>query len=150
MKSPTRRRYENSPKRKAYLEKYRNRPGYKEKMRKYRNKWEKKKYKEDIKYRINCVISTGVRTGIKEKKNGRKWETLVGYNVNELIEHLENQFEDWMSWENYGEWEIDHIKPKSSFNFTSPEDKEFKECWTLENLQPLEKKENIRKRDKVL
>jgi hypothetical protein len=60
-----------------------------------------------------------------------------------------------MNWENWGraekgklKWNIDHRAPKSSFNFTSSEDKEFKECWALENLQPLEAIENIKKSDK--
>ena len=56
-----------------------------------------------------------------------------------------------MSWDNYGRngWEIDHIKPISSFNFNSYKDKEFKECWSLENLQPLWAEENIRKSNKI-
>ncbi|MFW5903050.1 MAG: HNH endonuclease signature motif containing protein, partial [archaeon] len=65
-------------------------------------------------------------------------EDLVGYTFNELKEHLENQFTDKMNWGNYGDyWEIDHIKPKSSFDFEKPEDQEFKDCWSLDNLQPL-------------
>jgi 5-methylcytosine-specific restriction endonuclease McrA len=47
-----------------------------------------------------------------------------------------------MTWENYGEWRVDHIKPISSFNFTDINDDEFKKCWPLENLQPLCEKEN--------
>ena len=51
-----------------------------------------------------------------------------------------------MNWENYGSyWHIDHIKPKSLFIFESLEDEEFKQCWSLNNLRPLEAKENIRK-----
>ena len=52
-----------------------------------------------------------------------------------------------MNWDNWGKgegkWNIDHIKPDSSFNYTSVEDKEFQECWALENLQPLEARENL-------
>ncbi len=44
-------------------------------------------------------------------------------------------------------WHIDHITPKSHFNYKTPEDKE---CWALENLQPLEAIENMRKYNKVL
>ena len=54
-----------------------------------------------------------------------------------------------MSWDNYGSyWHVDHIKPKSLFHYNNSENPEFKKCWALENLQPLEKFENIRKRDK--
>ena len=40
---------------------------------------------------------------------------------------------------------IDHIKPRSLFKYKKPENKEFKECWALNNLQPLEKIANIKK-----
>ena len=50
-----------------------------------------------------------------------------------------------MSWDNYGEWEIDHIKPINSFYYQSTDDLSFKECWKLENLQPLWKCENKEK-----
>ena len=54
-----------------------------------------------------------------------------------------------MNWDNYGEWHVDHIIPKSSFNFSSKHDKEFKECWALDNLQPLWAEDNIAKSDKI-
>ena len=64
--------------------------------------------------------------------------------------HLEKQFKEGMTWNNYGYygWHIDHIRPVSSFNFNSYDDPEFKECWALSNLQPLWGKENISKKDK--
>src|SRR3546814_3330220 len=44
-------------------------------------------------------------------KNGRSWEILVGYTVADLMAHLERQFLPGMSWDNRGEWHIDHIRP---------------------------------------
>lgn len=59
----------------------------------------------------------------------------------DLIKHIEKQFDDKMTWDNYGSyWHIDHIRPKCSFKGN-----EFKECWALSNLQPLEAIENFRK-----
>ena len=55
-----------------------------------------------------------------------------------------------MTWDNYGEWHVDHIIPKSFFQFNSIDDVEFKMCWRLENLQPLWGKDNIRKNGRVL
>jgi hypothetical protein len=75
---------------------------------------------------------------------------LVGYDVIELKRHLEEQFVDGMSWENYGEWHIDHIKPLSSFNITDINSDEFKKCWSLSNLQPLWAKDNLKKYNKIL
>lgn len=70
---------------------------------------------------------------------------LVGYTLVELMEHLESQFTKGMTWDNYGEWHIDHIRPVSDFNFITHNDSEFKECWSLWNLQPLWAFDNLSK-----
>jgi 5-methylcytosine-specific restriction endonuclease McrA len=46
--------------------------------------------------------------------------------------------------------QVDHIKPKSLFKYTSYSDKEFLECWSLKNLQPLEAKQNMSKGKKYI
>ena len=89
-----------------------------------------------------------ISTCLKGKKTGRKWERLVGYTIEDLMKRLESLFEPWMNWDNYGKWHIDHIKPKSLFKYNLPEDKSFKKCWSLKNLQPLEASENKRKQNK--
>jgi hypothetical protein len=104
--------------------------------------------KFDGKARINMSISNGIWYALRDKKAGRHWEELVGYTLEELTNHLESKFKPGMTFDNYGKWHIDHIKPKSSFNYKSYEDDEFKECWALENLQPLWAEENIRKSNK--
>ena len=80
--------------------------------------------------------------------SGRHWEDLVGYNLDKLIQRLEVNFKPGMSWDNYGEWHIDHKKPQSLFKFKSSEDKGFKHCWMLCNLQPLWAKENLVKNNR--
>ncbi|MCP6718346.1 MAG: hypothetical protein KJI70_02295 [Patescibacteria group bacterium] len=118
----------------------------KEKILRYKGKWQKYKRKTDPKYRLNENIGTAIWVSLKDKKAGRKWETLVDFALKELIECLERQFDNKMNWDNYGSyWVIDHVKPKSLFNYISPDDLEFKQCWDLKNLQPLEKIENIKK-----
>jgi 5-methylcytosine-specific restriction endonuclease McrA len=55
-----------------------------------------------------------------------------------------------MNWENYGSyWHIDHKIPISVFNFEKPEDYDFKRCWNLKNLQPLEKFKNMSKGNRL-
>jgi len=73
----------------------------------------------------------------------------VGYSLDELKLHLESQFTEGMSWENYGKWHIDHIIPLSSFDIQNYDDKSFKKCWSLENLQPLWAEDNLKKSNKV-
>ena len=63
----------------------------------------------------------------------------------ELLAHFESLFTDDMSWDNMGEWHIDHIRPKASFNqeqLADPTSEDFKKCWALNNLQPLWAKDN--------
>ena len=106
------------------------------------------RYYNDTKFRVDNVIGSSISTALKGKKDGRRWEILVGYTLDDLINHLEDNFEPWMNWSNYGEWHIDHIKPKSWFKYEYPEDEEFKICWSLNNLQPLKKEYNLRKNNR--
>lgn len=104
-----------------------------------RNKRQRRKRKLNSKLRLNRNMASVVWYSLKGSKNGLKWESLVGYTVNELAKHLEKQFRDGMVWGNYGKsgWVIDHKTPIKVFNFTKPEHKDFKRCWALKNLQPL-------------
>jgi len=72
------------------------------------------------------------------------------YTQEQLKEHLENQFDSKMTWDNYGTyWHIDHIYPQSLLPYDSLEHPNFQKCWALENLRPLEAKANIKKGNKV-
>lgn len=99
--------------------------------------------------RLNHRMQTAVRAAIKQNKNGRRWELLVGYTLKDLKRHLEKQFIDGMSWENITEWQIDHKIPKAVFNYTKSEHQDFKRCWALSNLQPMWTKENREKHAKI-
>ena len=83
---------------------------------------------------------------LKAMKGFRCWRDLVGYSLDELATHLESMFTPGISWDNYGtEWHVDHIVPKSWFDYTSTDDPKFKECWALTNLQPKLKRDNLSK-----
>ena len=92
-------------------------------------------------------MAVGIWLSLRKNKAGQKWEGLVGYTIDDLIKHLGKQFKNGLTWEIFFEegYHIDHIKPKSLFHYETPEDPEFKECWALENLQPLEAIANIKK-----
>jgi hypothetical protein len=74
---------------------------------------------------------------LRGSKDGYSWESLVGYTRLDLVRHLERQFVNGMSWDNYGDWHIDHILPVAMFEFESSDDDAFKACWALTNLRPL-------------
>jgi len=100
---------------------------------------------------INYRMKVAIRKSLGGNKKNRKWESLVGYTARELKKHLEGQFIDGMTWDRLmmGEIHIDHKIPKSVFNFSTPEDIDFKRCWALENLQPMWAIENMLKSDKL-
>jgi hypothetical protein len=137
----------------------------KDKIRKRHKKYEsqveaiEKRRKRDIKKRANPVfrlcqsVSVGISQSLKLQnlsKGGRHWESLVGYTVQELKSHIESLFQPGMTWDNKGEWHLDHIVPKSFFKYTSTDDVEFKYCWSLNNLQPLWKKDNLSKGNRLI
>ncbi len=71
---------------------------------------------------------------------------LLGCTIDELKRYLEQQFKEGMTWDNYGEWHVDHIKPCASFNFFN--ENEQKECFHFTNLQPLWAEDDMKKHDK--
>lgn len=94
---------------------------------------------------LSARISSSIRQSIHDRKAGRKWESVVGYSVYDLIAHLEVKFEEGMSWENMGEWHIDHVTPKSWHVLKT--DTDVKRCWALSNLQPMWSHQNQSKKN---
>lgn len=120
-----------------------------EKMKEQAKK-DAKKRRSTVKGRISQNISSHISHILNGEKRSRKWEFLLGFTVDQLKTHLEKQFTTEMSWDNYGSyWHIDHKIPKSVFNYEKAEDIDFKRCWALKNLQPLEATINIKKQDKL-
>lgn len=109
--------------------------------------------KRDPIFKLRMTFSNLLYYHLKTHSNINKrnchWEILVGYTLNDLVKHLESKFQPGMTWDNYGEWHVDHIVPVSSFNIHELGDIEFKKCWCLENLQPLWAKDNIKKSNKI-
>jgi hypothetical protein len=101
--------------------------------------------------RIRTYFTSAICHSLKgTTKGGKSWETILGYSTADLIAHLERQFTKGMTWDNYGEWHVDHIVPVASFAITSAQDDTFKACWALSNLRPLWARENLKKRAKRL
>jgi hypothetical protein len=110
----------------------------------WRKKVREKQMKDPMK-KLHRNISSHVYLSIKNNKNNKSVFSLFEYSLKELMQHLQKLFKPGMTWANYGNWHIDHKIPVSVFNFTRPEDIDFKRCWALDNLQPMWAKENISK-----
>lgn len=148
--------YKDKEKQKEYRrESYKNNLEYYRKYhqghKKERNEYERNRYKIDLKFNITKRISKEIRDYLKGSKNGRHWEDLVGYTSNELIKRLKKTMPEGYIWADYlkNRLHIDHIIPTSAFNYSSPENPDFKKCWALGNLRLLPKKENLNKHNKL-
>lgn len=109
------------------------------------NQKRRERWKTEPHIRIHSAISRGMKRSLKIKKDGKSWQVVLGYNLPQLMDHLEKQFYGPIKWENFGiVWEIDHILPVSRFK------DEPIVAWKITNLRPLLKIENRRKSDKVL
>lgn len=144
---------------KEYSREWRKRPEVREKERQRKRKDCDKRRAKDAEgarrrrainpsVRISHRVSASINYCVKSRSGGKSWRSTLGYSVAELLEHLEKQFSRGMSWENVGDWEIDHIIPKSSFKYETVDCEEFRSCWALSNLRPLWKMENRAKKDK--
>lgn len=101
----------------------------------------------DYRYVLNKRMRTLVWISLKSRgvEKDRSWLDLVGSTLEEFYKHVERQFSHGMSWDNMGEWHIDHIVPLSEFRYSSVDDEDFKRAWSLSNLRPLWAADNIRK-----
>lgn len=127
-----------------------------------RRKWQILKEQTDINFKLKRRIGSLIRSRLK--KNNISSDTLLGYSIQDLKNHLELLFEPWMNWNNHGKynvntwkdddvstwtWQIDHIIPISSFKINKIGDDEFKKGWSLSNLRPFSAKLNILKGNSV-
>lgn len=118
-----------------------NKAHIKENVRAYRLE----RAQNDINFRLLCRYRTRIYKALKGicKQETRK---LIGCSIEDLKTHLKKQFTAGMTWENYGEWHVDHIRPCSTYDFNNAEDQV--ECFNYKNLQPLWALDNLRKSDK--
>jgi hypothetical protein len=108
--------------------------------------YEKHKRQTDPLWKLRQNIRCLIRTSMKNNKFSKKTKTydILGCSYDEFKKHIEQQFREGMSWENYGEWEYDHITPVS----WAITEEEIIKLNHYTNLQPLWRKENIAKNNK--
>jgi hypothetical protein len=141
---------QNKEYRKEYLKEYRE--NNIDKIRKTKRDYERYRKSIDPAYKLISNFRTAIYQVLKENnvEKNKHYFDILKYTPEELISHLEKQFTDSMTWENYGEWHVDHRMPISSFNFKSVDDDSFIKCWSLENLQPMWGKDNIVKGNNII
>ena len=117
----------------------------KEHLKEYRYK----RSQNDIQYRLAKNLRTRLYRYVNgDRKPGSAVKDL-GCTVDELKDHLESQWEEGMTWDNWtiDGWHIDHIKPLVSFDLTDR--KQFLEACHYTNLAPLWSEDNQAKQAKM-
>ena len=107
--------------------------------------YRKHRYRIDPVFKVKILYRSRLHDALKTQlasKNTKSCE-ICGCAWDELKSYIENQFRPGMTWDNHGEWHIDHIRPCCSFNLA--DEQQLKECFHYTNLQPLWAEENLLK-----
>lgn len=99
-----------------------------------------RKIARNLRARLSKAVNGNYRSGSAVRD--------LGCSIEEFKKYLESQFQESMSWDNYGRdgWHIDHIVPLCRFNLH--DQVELKKACHYSNLQPLWAEDNLLKRKK--
>src|SRR3989304_5785240 len=113
-------------------------------------------HKEYYKNNLEKIEKYRLEHKEKNKRNQKSGSAIrdLGCSIDELKFYIEGQFQQGMTWDNWGvigtgkKWNIDHKIPLAFFDLTDR--KQFLVACHYTNLQPLWALENIRKSNKIL
>ena len=128
---------------------YRSTPEYIEKSRRNNRRYRKNNL---------FLVSTRSRYSKLIPKLHRHWEAdeLLGADDVTVRKHIEPKFKEGMTWDNFGEWHLDHTIPCKAkhpltgdyiFDLSKPSHQKI--CFNYQNLQPMWASENCSKQDKI-
>lgn len=109
---------------------------------KYKKDWEEL-HKDDPLFKLRRNLRRRIHHVLADGYKSKHTQELIGCTFQEFKSHIENKFQEGMTWENYGKWHLDHIKPCCEFDLTKV--KEQLDCFNYKNQQPLWATENLKK-----
>jgi hypothetical protein len=119
----------------------------KDKINEYRREYQKSRLSKDPLYKLSSSIRN--RIGLSFKRNGYTKNSstyeILGCSFEDFKLYLQDLFKDGMSWENQGEWHLDHIVPVSS----AQTEEEIIKLNHYTNFQPLWAIDNIKKGNSI-
>jgi len=118
---------------------------YRSKILKHQLGRQKIRLKTDVSFRLIRRLRNRVYYALKDFRKDCTTIELLGCSVERFKSHLESQFQNGMTWKNYGQWHVDHIRPCASFDLSDAI--QLKKCFHYSNTQPLWAKDNIKKKD---
>lgn len=114
----------------------------------HQNARQKQRRTTDLDFRLRRNLRSRLNSALHRQLAGKTTSAInnLGCTILELIKHLEASFKPGMTWDNYGQWHVDHIRPLAGFDLTDAEQQKTAVHYT--NLQPLWAAENLSKGDK--
>jgi len=112
-----------------------------------RAKYIRDRRRTNIQCRLAGVLRSRLGSAIKGGYKAGSAVGDLGCSIGTFRLFIENQFEPGMTWDNYGEWHLDHVQPLASFDLTDRS--QFITACNWLNYQPLWAVDNIRKGDKI-
>ena len=120
----------------------------KEARREYARNYKRNRTQSDPLFKLKCNLRRRTNKCFKAKSwnKNTKTQEMLGANYEVAFKHIESQFKNGMSWDNHGDWHIDHIIPLS---LATTEEEMIKLCHYT-NLQPLWAEDNLIKSNKTI
>ena len=119
-----------------------------DKAKKHKKNNRKKRLENDPQYRLKNNIRRLILLSFSNKGYSKKSRTnqILGIDYDGFMKHIESQFTEGMTWDNRGEWELDHKIPISLGNT----EEEIIRLNHYSNFRPLWRKDNIFKSNHIL
>ncbi len=116
--------------------------------RAHKNIYQQERRENEPRIRLRDRLSQSIRRTLQGGKQSETTMELVGCDPDFLVTHIENQFDENMSWDNFTHWgwHIDHIRPCATFKLSMRNRQRFV-CYNWRNLQPMLAIENLTKQD---
>jgi hypothetical protein len=110
--------------------------------------YNKKRKEIDSLFKLKCNTRVLIGNSIKNKGYTKQSKTfkILGCSYEDFKKHLERQFTKGMTWENQGQWHLDHIYPVS----LAKDEQEVIKLNHYTNFQPLWAKDNLEKHNKII
>ena len=105
------------------------------------NDYHRNRLKRDINFKLRCNLSKRIWNALKGVCKSKNTVLLLGCSIEFLKVYIAFHFSPGMTWNNYGKWHIDHIKPCAKFDLSKPNEQ--RKCFNYTNLQPLWAKDNL-------
>jgi hypothetical protein len=124
-----------------------------DKYKKIRSEWDKRvkpqtiRYHNDLNFRLRKLLRTRLLQSVKTDAKAGSAVSDLGCSIEDFKKYLEAKFIIGMTWDNIGQWHLDHVVPLASFDLTDRA--QFLKACHYSNMQPLWKEDNLKKSDSV-